>query len=241
MRASNEQTVPTTATHPVTDTYHGTTVVDAYRWLENATDPAVRDWTAAQNRYTRAVLDVIPARAAIAQRLHELYTASSADYFALTKRGAMLFALKLQPPREQPLLVTLPSLDDLASERVILDPTALDPSGTTTIDFFVPSRDGSLVAVSLSEHGSEDGTLHLYETATGRQLSDRIPRVTYPTAGGDVAWNADGSGLFYTRYPRATERPPEDRTFYQQVYFHRLGTPPEDDVYELGRDFPRIA
>src|SRR5919202_3201152 len=75
MRASNEQTIPTTATHPVTDTYHGTTVVDAYRWLEDATDPAVRDWTVAQNRYTRTVLDAIPARSAIAQRLHALYTA----------------------------------------------------------------------------------------------------------------------------------------------------------------------
>jgi prolyl oligopeptidase len=241
MSASNKQAFPATSKQPVTDTYHGATVVDEYRWLEHADDPVVCEWTAAQNRYTRAVLDAIPSRAAIYQRLHELYTASSADYDALTKRGETLFAIKFQPPKEQPLLVTLQSVDDLGSERVILDPTALDPSGTTTIDFYVPSRDGSIVAVSLSEKGSEEGTLHLYETASGRELGDLIPRVTYPTAGGDVAWNAEGAGFFYTRYPRGNERPPEDRNFYQQVYFHRLGTPTEEDAYEIGREFPRIA
>ncbi|MBA3945563.1 MAG: S9 family peptidase [Herpetosiphonaceae bacterium] len=241
MTTSNKQTFPPTSKRPVTDTYHGSTVVDEYRWLEDADDPAVREWTAAQNRYTRTVLDAIPARASVHQHLHELYTASSADYYVLTKRGTTLFAIKFQPPKEQPLLVTLQSMDDLASERVILDPAALDPSGNTTIDFYVPSRDGSIVAVSLSENGSEEGTLHLYETATGREVGDLIARVTYPTAGGDMAWNADGTGFFYTRYPRGDERPPEDRNFFQQVYFHRLGTPTEQDTYEIGREFPRIA
>ncbi len=241
MSTSNEQVLPATAKHPVSDTYHGVTVIDEYRWLENADDPAVREWTAAQNRYTRAFLDAIPPRVPIYQRLHELYTESSADYSGLTKRGDTIFAIKFQPPKEQPLLVTLQSVDDLSTERVILDPAALDPRGTTTIDFYVPSRDGRLVAVSLSENGSEEGTLHVYEVVTGREVGDLIPRVTYPTAGGDVSWNAEGTGLFYTRYPRGNERPPEDRNFYQQVYFHRLGTPTEEDTYEIGREFPRIA
>ncbi|MCG8353881.1 MAG: prolyl oligopeptidase family serine peptidase [Chloroflexales bacterium] len=241
MNTSNEQAVSATLKQSVIDTYHGIDVVDEYRWLEDADDPVVCEWTATQNRYTRAILDAIPARAAIYRRLHELYTASSADYYALSKRGATLFAIKLQPPKEQPLLVAFQSVDDLSSERVILDPNALDPSGATTIDFYVPSRDGSLVAVSLSENGSEEGALHVCETATGRDLGDLIPRVTYPTAGGDVAWNADSTGFFYTRYPRGNERPPEDFNFYQQVYFHRLGTPTEEDTYEIGRAFPRIA
>ena len=63
-----------------------------------------------------------------------------------------------------------------------------------------------LIAVSLSGGGSEEGTLHVYEVETGRELSDFIPRVNYPTGGGSVAWNAEGSGLYYTRYPRAGER-----------------------------------
>jgi prolyl oligopeptidase len=61
------------------------------------------------------------------------------------------------------------------------------------------------------------------------------------TAGGDLAWTPDGKGFYYTRYPRGNERPPEDADFYQQVWFHELGTPTEKDRYEIGKEFPRIG
>src|SRR5262249_15367113 len=124
---------------------------------------------------------------------------------------------------------------------VVLDPNELDAKGTTAIDWFVPSLDGKRVAVSLSKGGSEDGTLHFYETATGKPLADAIAHVQYPTAGGSAAWNADGAGVYYTRFPRKGERPEADLNFYQQIYFHKLRTPDADDTYSLGKEFPRIA
>ena len=163
------------------------------------------------------------------------------DYRDVQCRQGLLFALLREPRRRQPALVTLRSWSDPRPARPIVDPNVLNPAGTTAIDFFVPSLNGRKVAVSLSEKGSEDGTVHIYDVTTGRALPDVIPRVNGGTAGGSLAWNADGTGFYYTRYPRGKERPPEDLDFYQQIYFHKLGTPPEQDVYSLGNEFPRIA
>jgi prolyl oligopeptidase len=232
---------PATPRHPVSDRYHGVVVTEDYRWLERFDDPAVRTWNAEQNRLTRDVLDRVPFRDQLARELRRLLAEGSVNYYALQAVAGRVFVLKSQPPKNQPLLVVLDSADDRESERVVLDPNDLDPDGTIAIDFFKPSPDGRLIAISLSERGSEEGTLHVYEVATGRELGDLIPRVTYPTGGGSVAWNGDGTGLYYTRYPRAGERPPEDLNFYQQVYYHTLGTPESADTYVIGADFPRIA
>ena len=232
--------LPTAVRRPVTDEYHGVTVGEDYRWLENWSDPAVRAWSDSENAHTRAVLDALPARGAIAQRLRDLLSASSATYYGLERHGGLLFAVNFQPSKQQPLLVTLRSADDPSSARVVLDANAFDPTAGTTIDFFVPSPDGRLVAVSLSRGGSEDGTLHVFETGTSRELGDTIAHIQFPTALGSMAWSGD-SGFYYTRYPHPGERPEGDLHFYQQVYFHKLGAPDSADAYVIGKDFPRIA
>ena len=235
------ESTPQTPKKPVSKEYAGTMVEDPYQWLEKDDDPEVKAWSNAQNQRTRQYLDKLPDRAAIERQLTEWYAKTSPSYFSLISRPGTLFAMKFQPPKQQPLLVTLTSADDLKSEKVVLDPNVLDAKGTTAIDWFVPSLDGKHVAISLSKGGSEDGTLHFYETATGKALPDTIAHVQYPTAGGSAAWNNDGTGIYYTRFPRTGERPEADLNFYQQIYFHKLSTADTDDTYSIGKDFPRIA
>ncbi len=232
---------PPTPRHPVTDTYQGVKVVDDYRWLEDWSDPAVKKWSAAENARTRAYLDHLPARAAIEQRLRQLITAGSGRYFDVRERGGVLFAMKVQPPQQQAFLVMLPSPDKPAAEKIVVDPNAMGKGGSVALDFYVPSLDGKLVAVSLSEGGSEDGTAHVFEVATGKELTDSVPRVNFATGGGSIDWNKEGTGFYYTRYPQGNERPADDANFYQQVYFHKLGTNSGQDTYVIGKDFPRIA
>lgn len=232
---------PAAAKITMVDRYHGVAVSDDYQWLEKTGDAAVTQWVAQENRLTRERLDAFPARTVVAERARALFTSTSNDHYGLVERGGKLFALKRQPPKQQPLLVTLDSASQPIGEKVVVDPNLMSDKGRIAIDFFQPSPDGSKVAVSLSENGSEDGTLHVFETATGKDLGDRVPRVAYPTGGGSVAWNADGSGLYYTRYPAAGERAEADLHFFQQVYFHALGAPASQDRYEIGREFPRIA
>jgi prolyl oligopeptidase len=226
---------------PVTNVYQGVVVVDDYQWLEDAAAPAAREWTRLENERTRTYFAQLPFRAGIAQQLTQLRGEESARYSGLQERKGRIFAMRFKPPAQQPVLVRLSSLAAPALWRTVFDPNAFNTNGTTAIDWYVPSPDGRVVAVCLSESGSEQGTLHFFEVDSGRKLADEIPRVQFPTGGGSAAWTADGAGVFYTRYPHQGERPEADLDFYQQVWLHRLGTPLADDQYALGKDFPCIA
>jgi prolyl oligopeptidase len=239
-RAVDVTALPATVKKPVIEEYHGTKITDDYRWLENWPDAAVQQWSDAQNRYARQYLDAIPMRRVLYGELERLYNQRSRRYRELMFRGGHLFGIVEIPQKEQPVLAEL-SLEDAAAARVIVDPTRIDPTGHTAIDFYAPSVDGRRVAVSLSQGGSESGDLHVYDAASGNALSDVVPRVNAGTAGGSVAWNQDASGFYYTRYPRQGERPLADLGFYQQVWFHKLGVDGSRDEYSLGKDFPRIA
>jgi prolyl oligopeptidase len=232
---------PPTPRRPVVEVVQGTRVLDDYRWLEDSSSPEVKAWSDAQNARTRTFLDALPDASSVRARVTQLVRSSSVRHFGLQERAGTIFGGKLDPAKQQPLLVALRSADDAASEKVILDPNALDPQGGISMDFWVPSPDGARVAVSLSRGGSEDGDLHVYDVATGREVGEPIPRVNYGTAGGSVAWLPDGETLLYTRYPAPGERPPEDVHFWQQVWRHRLGTPVVQDVPELTQGLPRIA
>lgn len=236
-----ENAYPPTEKRPVTDTYHGVQVVDDYRWLEDGKSAEVKAWTQAQSAHARKVLDALPGTAAIRARLTEVLSAKSPSFHRLQKRGERLFAVQRQPPKPQPFLIVMPSAHKPNDARVLVDPAAMDAGGTTAIDFYVPSHDGKLVAVSLSKGGTETGDVHVFDVETGKRVHEIIPRVNGGTAGGTLAWAPDDSGFYYSRYPRAGERPDKDMNFHVQIYFHKLGTPTEKDRYELGKDFPRIA
>ena len=235
-----DKSAPPTAVRPVTDVYGDVKVRDPYRWLETAGDPKVKQWSAAQDKRTRAYFDKLPARQPMFDWLMKQAAASSSAYFDLHAAGGQLFALYNQPPKQQPMLAVLGQDADPAKARIVLDPNTVNAKGTTAIDWYVPSPTGKLVAVSMSENGSEDGSLHIVDVATGKRVDAVIPRVQYPTGGGSVAWRQDGTGFWYTRYPGADE-PAERHHFYQQIYYHRIGDDPAKDAYVLGKDFPKVA
>jgi prolyl oligopeptidase len=203
---------------PVTDTFHGVDVTEDYRWLEDGAAADTISWTKAQQQLSAAYFGAIPWRGALRARAEQLLRSPGTAYRQLGSGGGTFFALKIQAPRQQPFLVALTDLDDLATERVVVDPDVIDPSGETAIDFFVPSPDGQRVAVSLSEHGTEDGTLHIFDAGTGEVTGEPIPHVNL--MGGSVAWRHDGSGFWYTRCA-------DPQGFRQQVWFREFGDTPD--------------
>lgn len=226
---------------PTKEIHHGVEIADDYSWLEKSDDPKVQKWTKQQSDQAEKFIAKIPFRKHILEKLTKWSSQTSPTYRRIEFTGNRFFAMKFQPPLEQPLIVTLQSIDDLNSEKIVLDLNKYDPSGNTSIDWFVPSHDGSLIAIAMSKKGSEIADLYIFDTASGKPLSDRILRVNAPTAGGSVAWAEGNKGFYYTRYPAAGERNEADRLFYQQVYYHQMGSPTEQDKYSVGKDFPRIA
>ena len=231
---------PLSEQRAVTDSYHAVAVTDPYRWLENAADPKVHEWSAAQDARARKYLDSLPLRAPIFEQLLSQISATSSSYAGLRAVGDSVFAYYTQPPKQQPMIAMLTNAADPALARVVVDPNVIDVKGTTAIDWFVPSPDGNMRAVAMWENGSEDGTLHVFDASSGMEIGAPIPRVQYPTGGGSLAWRADSKGFWYTRYP-GPDRPAEEQHFFQQVYFHLLESDPSKDLYALGKDFPKVA
>lgn len=232
---------PKTEKIPVTDVYNGVSVVDDYRWLENGDDPKVKAWVADQNAYTQAYVSKLPQHEAVVSFLKKARQESHIQYGYFQYAGGLLFALKWDPEKSGASLVVFRSPEDQASERTIVDLNTLVKGQVFQTSWYKPSLDGSMVGMALGTGGSEDAALYVFDVATGKQIGEPVPRVQFATAGGAMAWTGDGKGFYYTRYPQGNERPAEDANFYQQVYYHVLGTSSAQDRYVLGEEFPRIG
>lgn len=211
---------PPTDVKPVRDVFHGTEVVDPYRWLEGSAAPEmakpdpgldakVGAWTDAQNAYARAILDNLPGRKELEARVKAV-TGRSGFRTAPVVRGGQLFFLAGSPEQSQPVLMTA---EGEGPARTLVDPSLRDPSGLTTIGWFAPSHDGRLVAVGLFRSGDENATLHLVETGTGRWLPDEIRNKVR-----EVDWLPDGSGFVYNNLEDLTD------PFSRRIRFHKVGT-----------------
>jgi prolyl oligopeptidase len=229
---------PRAAVKVVKETHHGVVVEDPYRWLEG-NDDAVKTWTAAQNAHSRKVLDGLPEIEALRAEVTAIVRAPNTVYGGVERAGSKLFASRKLPQKEQWDLIVFDDVTRAADAKLVLDPTA-GGKARRTIDWFEPSPDGTKIAVSLSENGSEEGDLHIIDL-DGKDIEPVIPNVQRATGGGSVAWTPDGKAFYYTRYPAAGEKPEPEREFWMQVYFHALGTPIANDRYEIGKDFPKIA
>jgi prolyl oligopeptidase len=229
---------PIAKPRPHQDTYHGVAVSDPYRWLEDTT-PEVNAWVTGQTAFAQRYLTKLDELSAFRTEIAAIVNAPQVQYGALAVAGTTTFALRRDPAKQQRELVAIANpLDPQGSIRLVLDPTTSDHPHRA-IDWYRASPDGKLIAVSLSDDGSEAGDVHVIDL-DGKEL-EVVPDVQRAGGGGSLAWAADGKGFYYTRYPSGDEKPAAEHAFWQQVWFHALGTPITADRYEVGKDFPRIA
>ncbi len=204
---------------------HGTPVADPYRWLEDAADPRTVEWAAGQDAAAAELLAALPGRAAFADRLTALVHAGAVG--APVWRAGRAFSTRRDPGQEHAVLrVREPD----GTSRVLVDPMALDPAGTTTLDAWSPSWEGDRLAYQLSTGGDEESRLFVLDVATGELVDGPVDRCRYSP----VAWVPGGEELFYVRRLAPELVPAGEEQFHRRVWRHRVGADPANDVLVHG-------
>ncbi len=214
----------------VVETLHGVEVADPYRWLEDARAVETIAWSEAQDALAGPYLAGLPARDRFRRRLKELLRGGWIG--SPTWRGDRCFYQRRGPGQEMAvLLVREPD----GGERVLLDPLAIDPGGVTTLDAWMPSDEGGLLAYQLSTGGDEESRLWVMDVATGEVVDGSIERCRYSP----VAWLPGGRELYYVRRLAPGRVPAGEEMYHRRVYRHRLGSDAEradTEVFGEGLD-----
>ena len=205
---------------------HGHRVADPYRWLEDAADPRTEAWTRGPGR---------PHRRG-ARRPCRCARSSPPGWRSWCTRAPSACrsggAGGRSPPAATPARSTpsCGSARPTARVRVLVDPMALDPAGTTTLDAWSPSWEGDRLAYQLSTGGDEESRLYVLDVATGEVIDGPVDRCRYSP----VAWLPGGEELFYVRRLAPDQVPAGEEQFHRRVWRHRVGTPADDDVLVHG-------
>jgi prolyl oligopeptidase len=207
---------PATRKVDVVDVYHGTSVADPYRWLEDDDAEESKAWVQAQNRVTSAFLAAIPEREQIKSRLAELWNYER--FGQPWKEGGRYFFSRNSGLQNQSVLYVAESLE--AESRVLIDPNALSKDGTVSLTATAVSEDGKLMVYGTSKAGSDWQEYHVRDVATGKDLPDVIEWVKFSSP----QWAKDGSGFYYSRYPKPeSDAKLTGENKNQALYFHRIG------------------
>ncbi len=155
---------------PVTETVHGVTLTDEYRWMEeSANDAEMRAWVKEEAARTRATLAALPGRA-------EFAVAIKASSSALTRVSALQIAggttvfRRAQAGDKVAKLIVVQG----GKERVLLDPNLTSGTSVTAINNMALSPDGKRIAVHQAKGGGEVGEITVYDTATGAVVGKPI-------------------------------------------------------------------
>ena len=209
---------PVAAVKPVADMFHGTKVLDNYRWLEDGNSPETQKWVEQEMAYTRAMLDPLAGRDAIHKRLTDCCRSAASP--RPSSPASIISTPGAKACRTSPSSMCATASN--GADRVLVDANQLAADGTIALDWFQPSENGKYVAYGTSPSGSEMSTLHIIETKTGTMLPDTIER----TRAASIAWQHDNSGFYYTRYPKKGDVPAGQEMYNRHVFYHELGDDP---------------
>ncbi|HEU0137444.1 MAG TPA: prolyl oligopeptidase family serine peptidase [Flavobacterium sp.] len=220
---------PTTKQQQVIDQYFGFEVADQYRWLEDDRSSETAAWVDAQNKVTFDYLEKIPFRNALKDRIQKLwnYEKISAPF----KEGIFTYYYKNNGLQNQSVLYRK---DKSGKEEVFLDPNIFSPDGTTSLADVEFTKDGSLLAYSVSEAGSDWNKITVIDAVTKKKHADVIVDVKFS----GISWRGN-DGFYYSSYDKPEGSELSAKTDQHKLYYHKLGTSQKDDKVVFGADQKR--
>ena len=202
--------LPVAPVRNVPETFYGTTVDDPYRDFESAGAPAVAAWMKAHSEHARAVLRSLPGRTPMRQALERYDSAAGARVTGVARvAGNTYFFERRDPADDQFKLYMRRGLT--GPETLLFDPETLKKATGKphAINYYTPSSDGTRVAVGVSAAGSEEASMRVLDTTTGRQIGPEISRARF----GGVSWSPDGRELYFHRMQALQPGQPATDTF----------------------------
>ena len=225
----NKIVYPATKKGDVTDTYFGTKVPDPYRWLEDDKSAETAEWVKEQNKITFGYLDAIPYREELKSRLEKMWNYEK--YTAPHKEGAYIYYSRNNGLQNQFVIYRQKNNGD---PEVFLDPNKFSADGTTSLGEMEFTKDGSKVAYSISEGGSDWRKVIVLDAETKAIIGDTLKDIKFS----GLSWQAN-DGFYYSSYdkPRGSEL--SAKTDHHKLYFHKLGTKQSEDKVVFGSDIVR--
>lgn len=207
----------------VVDHYHGTKIEDPYRWLEDPKNPEVLQWVDEQNKQTHHYVSSFADRELLKSKLTKAMDYEK--YSVPRKEGEYYYFHKNDGLQNQAVYYRAKELE-LDELEVVLDPNTMNEQGTAAITNLSFTKDGKCLAYGVSLNGSDWQEIRVRNLETLQDEDDLLQWCKFCS----IAWNEEGTGFYYNRFPDPSTIPAEDESYYNKVYWHKIGTAQEDDV-----------
>jgi len=220
---------PVTKKGDVVDSYFGTKVHDPYRWLEDDKSEETAAWVKDQNKVTFGYLESIPYRGEIKSRLEKIWNYEK--YTAPQKEGAYIYFSRNNGLQNQFVIYRQKNNEE---PEVFLDPNKFSADGTSSLGEMEFSKDGSRVAYSISEGGSDWRKVIAMDAETKEIIGDTLKDIKFS----GLSWQAN-EGFYYSSYDKPKGSELSAKTDHHKLYFHKLGTNQTEDKVVFGSDIVR--
>jgi prolyl oligopeptidase len=225
---------PVAPLKPVVEVYHGQSITDHYRYLEDFKSPAVQSWVKQQAEFAERSLAALPGNARLLARIKELDAGVAFTLNGITRMpSGELFYFKQLAAENVAKLYVRSGLD--GNEQLLIDPETFPKpagGGHHALSFYRVSPDAQQVMYGFAASGSEQTTLKVLDQRTGKDLPESIDRLEAEYA--LPQWLPDGKGFVYSRRRNLpADAPPADGYKFTQAFLHKLGSDPEQDTLIL--------